>query len=66
LICNQNRNFADKPKNVLSWQVGDRCEVDLGAKRGEVMFVGKECKGLPAGYWVGVKYDEPVGKNDGR
>ena len=27
-------------------------------------FVG-QCKGLPKGYWIGVQYDEPVGKNDG-
>lgn len=27
-------------------------------------FVGK-CEGLPKGYWIGVQYDEPVGKNDG-
>ena len=27
-------------------------------------FVG-QCAGLPKGFWVGVEYDEPVGKNDG-
>ena len=28
------------------------------------MYVGK-VDGLPLGYWVGVKYDEPIGKNNG-
>lgn len=27
-------------------------------------YVGK-IEGLAAGYWVGVQYDEPLGKNDG-
>mmetsp|Transcript_18317 Transcript_18317/g.51694 ORF Transcript_18317/g.51694 Transcript_18317/m.51694 type:complete len:283 (+) Transcript_18317:15-863(+) len=44
--------------------VGQRCEVFPGGKRGEVMFVGR-AEGLPEGFWVGVKLDEPVGKNNG-
>mmetsp|Transcript_8717 Transcript_8717/g.18554 ORF Transcript_8717/g.18554 Transcript_8717/m.18554 type:complete len:285 (+) Transcript_8717:226-1080(+) len=44
--------------------VGQRCSVDPGDRRGEVMFVG-QVEGLPLGYWVGIKYDEPLGKNDG-
>ena len=47
-------------------EIGGRCEVFPGGRRGCVMFVGREVKGLPEGWWVGVKYDEPVGKNDGR
>jgi len=27
-------------------------------------YVGK-VEGLPMGWWIGVKYDEPLGKNDG-
>ena len=27
-------------------------------------FVGR-CEGLPKGFWVGVQFDEPVGKNNG-
>lgn len=45
--------------------VGDRVEVTPGGKRGLVKFVGKALQGLPEGWWVGVRYDEPVGKNDG-
>ena len=45
--------------------VGQRCETNIGARRGEVMFVGK-VKGLERGYWVGIKLDEPVGDNDGK
>uniref|UniRef100_A0A1B6LRF3 CAP-Gly domain-containing protein n=1 Tax=Graphocephala atropunctata TaxID=36148 RepID=A0A1B6LRF3_9HEMI len=47
-------------------QVNNRCLVKVigqPERRGLVMFVGKvEFK---PGWWVGIKYDEPQGKNDG-
>jgi tubulin-folding cofactor B len=46
-------------------KVGDRVEVTPGGKRGVVKFIGRDLSGLPPGWWLGVSYDEPVGKNDG-
>ncbi|KAL7583848.1 tubulin-folding cofactor B [Lactuca sativa] len=45
-------------------KVGDRCEVDPGAKRGIVKFVGR-ADTLAPGFWVGIQYDEPLGKHNG-
>lgn len=45
-------------------KVGSRCEVEPGGKRGVVKFVG-QAESLGSGFWVGVQYDEPLGKHDG-
>jgi len=41
-----------------------RVLVDPGDRKAEVMFVGK-IPDIAPGWWVGVQYDDPVGKNDG-
>lgn len=51
-----------------SFKVGARCIVDLSGsgsnqRKGTVGFVGTTK--FATGTWVGVEYDEPVGKNDG-
>lgn len=52
---------------VTGVAVGDRVEVAPGGKRGVVAWVGADVGGgVPPGWWVGVTYDEPVGRNDGR
>jgi len=51
-------------ESVEGMTVGARCEVMPGSRRGVVMFIG-ESPSLKPGFWVGVKFDEPVGKNDG-
>eukprot|EP00887_Chlorella_sp_A99_P007607 scaffold20.g7607.t1 len=54
---------AHQAAEAAAVEVGVRCEVE-GGRRGAVRYVG-HCEGLPKGWWVGVQYDEPVGKNDG-
>ncbi|PXF43169.1 Tubulin-folding cofactor B [Gracilariopsis chorda] len=46
-------------------RVDDRVQVSPGGKRGSVKFVGTQLTDLPEGWWIGIVYDEPVGKNDG-
>lgn len=50
--------------SVAGMNVGDRCQVEPGARRGTVSYVGKVPE-LNEGYWIGVTFDEPVGKTDG-
>ena len=45
-------------------RVGDRCQVSPGDRIGAVRYVGR-ADGLKPGYWIGVEFDEPVGKGDG-
>lgn len=57
-----SKNFMeDHCSNI---KVGDRCQVEPGEKRGVIKFVG-QAENLGPGFWVGVQYDEPLGKHDG-
>lgn len=58
---------ADVPgqESVEGVEVGMRCQVQPGGRRGEIAFVGEVKEIGGGGYWVGVKFDEPVGKTDG-
>lgn len=53
------------PETVEGMAVGDRCEVMPGGRRGTVAFIGEIANLGKGGYWVGVKFDEPVGRGDG-
>ncbi len=51
-------------ESVEGISIGDRCEVQPGARRGTVRWIG-EAEVLKAGYWVGIQLDEPLGMNNG-
>lgn len=59
-------------ESVEGMEVGNRCEVSPGGRRGSIKFIGEvpfelteKQKPTMGGYWIGVQYDEPVGRNDG-
>ena len=53
----------------FSIPIGSRCQVETSEaglnKRGTVRFFGKTKFAKDDSVWVGIKYDEPMGKNDG-
>lgn len=51
--------------SVEGMAVGMRCEVQPGGRRGRVAFVGVVPELGGGGHWVGVVFDEPVGKTNG-
>ncbi|CAK4073174.1 unnamed protein product [Aphanomyces euteiches] len=60
-----NANQTYDADSVQHIQVGARCEVSPGGRRGRVAFVGLVPELAGSGYWVGVVFDEPVGKGNG-
>lgn len=57
-------------KDAPDVMAGDRVQVVVEGDKNTirnayVRYVGKNVMGMPAGYWVGVQYDDKVGKNDG-
>jgi tubulin-folding cofactor B len=57
----QDAEFGEE--SVKGITIDMRCEVQPGGRRGTVKFVGE----VPelGGYWVGISFDEPLGKSDG-
>eukprot|EP01023_Acetabularia_acetabulum_P029296 TRINITY_DN27671_c0_g1_i11.p1 TRINITY_DN27671_c0_g1~~TRINITY_DN27671_c0_g1_i11.p1 ORF type:complete len:244 (+),score=31.80 TRINITY_DN27671_c0_g1_i11:131-862(+) len=60
-ICSNEQNMEEQMTHI---EVGQRCEIQPGGRRGEVKFVGT-IENLKQKYWVGIQLDEPSGKNNG-
>lgn len=63
---NQEEKEKEEEEKAATIKINDRCEVAVKnqpKRLGTVKYVG--LTDFQSGYWVGVQYDEPVGKNDG-
>ena len=58
----QSTSSSDAGQLPDQYKVNARCEVE-GSRRGTIRYVGET--EFAKGHWIGVEYDEPVGKNDG-
>ena len=64
LVARESAALSDLATS--GYVVGARCRVTGEAdRRGVVRFVGPVVQIPAGGIWIGVEYDEPVGKNDG-
>ncbi|PAV19778.1 tubulin-folding cofactor B [Pyrrhoderma noxium] len=68
-VSNAEASATTDP-SALGIEPGKRCEVDPATeggivRRGTIRFVGPTSFGTGQGIWVGIEYDEPVGKNNG-
>jgi len=64
LAANPPAERPETPRDVAEkYPIGGRCEVNPGARRGEVAYVGN-LKGTQ-GTWIGIRLDEPLGQNAG-
>ncbi len=62
----QQAKEAEEEKTANALQIEQRCEVTVpgqARRRGVIKFIGQTS--FKPGWWIGIHYDEPVGKNDG-
>ncbi|XP_010565516.1 PREDICTED: tubulin-folding cofactor B [Haliaeetus leucocephalus] len=62
----QQQRWAQEAALAAALPLGARCQVRLPgqpSKLATIMYVGQT--DFKPGYWVGVRYDEPLGKHDG-
>lgn len=64
-VKKQNSDDEVGTDSVAGIEPEMRCEVQPGGRRGTVKYVGEVSELQAGGYWVGVLYDEPVGKSNG-
>jgi len=53
------------PESTQHLTLHDRCQVQPGSRRGEIVYIGTIDELGGGGHWVGVILDEPLGKTDG-